>query len=197
MNKKWKPFCCFAVFLARVTFHKTKNAFSFEKTFKTSPGRRQVLSHSPVWSHLDLLSAAANTNTGPLLGKLLSFSPAVWEIHSHYSTFSDTYALRYSLFVRSELQLICYSAVLLSSPDSEQHLLLCQVSVRVQDRVRCVRRPRPAGGLPVCLPAQPQHRPPHLHPQPLDPLLHLLREGRVRQSIRPNSEYYYPNIVHS
>lgn len=65
-------------------------------------------------------------------------------------------------------------------PNSEQHVFLCQVPVRVQDGVRGVREPRPAGGLPVRLPARPQHRPTHLHPQPLDTLLHLHRTRGVR-----------------
>lgn len=65
-------------------------------------------------------------------------------------------------------------------------MLLRQVPVRVQDGVRGVRQPRPAGGLPVCLPAQPQHGAPHLHPQPLDTLLHFHRKRGVRSRQKKN-----------
>lgn len=74
----------------------------------------------------------------------------------------------------------CILPFLLRSANSEQHVFLCQVPVCVQDRICCVWEPRPAGGLPVCLPAWPQHCSPHLHPQPLDTIVHLLRARRVR-----------------
>lgn len=74
----------------------------------------------------------------------------------------------------------CILPFLFCFPNSKQHLFLCQVPVCVQDRICSVREPRPAGGLPVRLPAGTQHCSPHLHPQPVDPFLHLHRTGGVR-----------------
>lgn len=56
-------------------------------------------------------------------------------------------------------------------PSSQQCLLLCQVPIHVQDGVRGLRQPAPAGGLPLRLPAVSQPGPPAVCAQPLDPLL--------------------------
>lgn len=60
---------------------------------------------------------------------------------------------------------------LCSVPCSQQRVLLRQVPLHVQDRVRSVREPPPPGGLPLRLPALPQPGATALHPKPLDPLL--------------------------
>lgn len=67
----------------------------------------------------------------------------------------------------------------LPSSSSQQRVLLCQVPVHVQDRVRRLRQPSPAGGLPLRLPAVPQPGPQAVRAQPLDPLLHAGRKRRV------------------
>ena len=66
-----------------------------------------------------------------------------------------------------------------SLPSSQQRVLLRQVSVHVQDGIRRVRQPAPAGGLPVRLPAVPQPGPTALRAQPLDPLLLAGRQRGV------------------
>lgn len=65
---------------------------------------------------------------------------------------------------------------------SQQRVLLRQVSVHVQDRVRRLWQPAPAGGLPLCLPAVPQPGPQAVCAQPLDPLLHAGRKRGVSWS---------------